>query len=1171
MLRALGGGSVTAMRSEIKAGTPGMARCPGCGALSWPDSRGFCPACGAWLAGPQAAELRWIAAQLARLDEARRWLVARRATLLAELTPEQRPGATGLPGDQAGLRADQTDVGADAAVTPKRPGAGRRVGSRPELSRAAAANLLLAAGGVLVVFAAAAFTAANWSVISAGGRAAILFAMALFALAAPWPLTRRGLTATAESVAAIGLALTAAATYLVLLQVPAGPVGGLGLASAACAVLAVAWGAYGVVGPPRGPMLAAIALAQFPVPLAAAAVARSAPAVALALVLTAAADLVGATWAGRKTLHAVQTAAQATRVSAAATWLCGVLLANAVIVGDLAPRQPFLLSAAFAAAAVTAFFGATVIRARPLAGWVTAASGALAAIALALPAAAASAVGWRIGAFAVAGAAVAGAAGCWAPYRTRKPGRARQVAAGGTSVFAIAGLLALPAGLYGLVYPLGRLSQIWPTPRVFPHAGLAPASAWHVAPATAGVLALAALAFWWMSAPNWSWLRAAAPACAGLAAGSLAVAAGVTGLAALITMTGMAALLLGAGSLVEDRVAAGAASVTGLVVAGSAALWTLTGLTFTFAGWSPSGPAVTIAELSVLAVCLAGAGVMARSVLPAILTAAAAVAVLAGLACAVMLSRGLPAREAAFAVLAVAAGAAGTATLLRRARPVQALTVDLCAGALAVLAAAMAAQRTDTFSLLTMATAAIASTTAWMRAGLRRTIALAVAGLATVTAIGSQARPLVLAASLPYHRSFRPWHAQPGGLGWPALGWPGLPLAMMVLAVCAATAVAAAGAWRGSRGSLDALALAMPVVAAPAAGAAAGLGYARTAGLLLAFTLALTGWAAAGRSLAPAGAALAAAPLTLVWAVAAPPPTLLVLGCLTAAYAACAWRARLPGVRIGAASLAVISGGALAGCSALAAGLPGWQAGLAVLGSAATAQLIAALPANRRTGTAAAVRAWAVELSGWLTAATGVAISLGRPQHASIALAVAGGLCLGVAARPSRRALLWAGLALAEAALCVWLAVLGVHAPEPYTVPAAAILIAFGRHHWRGSPGSGSWASYGPGLALLLLPSLTVAWQEDGWLRPLLLGVAAAMVTLAGGRARLRAPLLLGAAVMVLDAGHELAPAISQLVGMLPRWVPIAVIGVVLLGVGSTYEARLRDLNTLRRAVARLR
>jgi hypothetical protein len=122
----------------------------------------------------------------------------------------------------------------------------------------------------------------------------------------------------------------------------------------------------------------------------------------------------------------------------------------------------------------------------------------------------------------------------------------------------------------------------------------------------------------------------------------------------------------------------------------------------------------------------------------------------------------------------------------------------------------------------------------------------------------------------------------------------------------------------------------------------------------------------------------------------------------------------------------------------------------------------------------------------------------------------------------------------------------------------------------RSSPGSGSWARYGPGLAVALLPSLAAAWQGNGWIRPAVLCGAAAVVSLAGVRSRLQAPLLLGAAVAVMAAAREIAPGLARLAGTLPAWVPIAVIGIILLAAGATYEARLRDLRRLRAAVSRL-
>jgi hypothetical protein len=98
-----------------------------------------------------------------------------------------------------------------------------------------------------------------------------------------------------------------------------------------------------------------------------------------------------------------------------------------------------------------------------------------------------------------------------------------------------------------------------------------------------------------------------------------------------------------------------------------------------------------------------------------------------------------------------------------------------------------------------------------------------------------------------------------------------------------------------------------------------------------------------------------------------------------------------------------------------------------------------------------------------------------------------------------------------------------------------------------------------------------VSLPDHGWVRPLLLGMAAAAITLAGARARLQAPLAMGAAVAVLDAGHELASPISHLAGLVPGWVPIAVSGAVLFSIGATYEARLRNLRALQKAFASLR
>lgn len=63
----------------------------------------------------------------------------------------------------------------------------------------------------------------------------------------------------------------------------------------------------------------------------------------------------------------------------------------------------------------------------------------------------------------------------------------------------------------------------------------------------------------------------------------------------------------------------------------------------------------------------------------------------------------------------------------------------------------------------------------------------------------------------------------------------------------------------------------------------------------------------------------------------------------------------------------------------------------------------------------------------------------------------------------------------------------------------------------------------------------------------------------------------MGGVTVAIVAVRELAPWIADLMGAVPRWVPMALGGLLLLVVGATYEARKRDVRRLRDAVARLR
>ncbi|MFM9367717.1 SCO7613 C-terminal domain-containing membrane protein [Streptomyces sp. Da 82-17] len=211
-----------------------------------------------------------------------------------------------------------------------------------------------------------------------------------------------------------------------------------------------------------------------------------------------------------------------------------------------------------------------------------------------------------------------------------------------------------------------------------------------------------------------------------------------------------------------------------------------------------------------------------------------------------------------------------------------------------------------------------------------------------------------------------------------------------------------------------------------------------------------------------------------------------------------------------------------------------------------------------------------LEISGAVAAGLAVALSTGHAPSLALTLALSGVIATATALRPDRRPVSYAAGALFAAACWVRLAAWDVTAPEAYTLPVTLPALVLGHLRRRRDPEASSWPAYGPGLAATLLPSLVAAWSDPHWLRPLLLGTAALALTLLGAHHRLQAPLALGGTVLALVATHELAPYVVQVVGALPRWLPPALAGLLLLGVGATYEQRLRDARRLRDALGRM-
>ncbi|MFJ8108571.1 SCO7613 C-terminal domain-containing membrane protein [Streptomyces sp. NPDC096132] len=380
---------------------------------------------------------------------------------------------------------------------------------------------------------------------------------------------------------------------------------------------------------------------------------------------------------------------------------------------------------------------------------------------------------------------------------------------------------------------------------------------------------------------------------------------------------------------------------------------------------------------------------------------------------------------------------------------------------------------------------------------------------------------------------------------WP----PHAVTAPLVLATVAAVLAVRFGKWRPH---------ALPLAWAAVVVLPAALELPYTVGLLVhgLAVLALLGFAARTATALALGTSLSLAFLSL----AAEPATLTVLAALTAVCVVAARRGRLAPV---CAAAAVGYATALACAVGASAGWRPEHIALLVLVVPAAAALVAPRVGDSTT-------TLAVESAGAVAGLAAVGLAVLDLPVLALVLSLCGVIAAGTAVRPDRRRVGIAAAVLFVLAAWVRLAAWRVGLPEAYTLPVTVPALLVGALRRRRDPGASSWTAYGPGLAATLLPSLAAAWGDPEWTRPLLLGAAALLLTLLGARHRLRAPLVLGGSVLVLDALHELAPYLVQVADALPRWVPPALAGLLLLALGATYEQRLRDVRKVREVLGRM-
>jgi len=148
----------------------------------------------------------------------------------------------------------------------------------------------------------------------------------------------------------------------------------------------------------------------------------------------------------------------------------------------------------------------------------------------------------------------------------------------------------------------------------------------------------------------------------------------------------------------------------------------------------------------------------------------------------------------------------------------------------------------------------------------------------------------------------------------------------------------------------------------------------------------------------------------------------------------------------------------------------------------------------------------------------------------------------------------WAGPGLLGIAYIVRLAESRVDVIEAYTAPFAVVLLGVGLWAMRRQD-LGTARALGPGVTLALLPSLPQALDEPTSLRALLLGLVAVAFLAIGLMRRWRAPFVGGTTVTLLVVIANIGPWAMAV----PRWLLIAVLGAVAIGIGATWESRVRN------------
>jgi hypothetical protein len=172
---------------------------------------------------------------------------------------------------------------------------------------------------------------------------------------------------------------------------------------------------------------------------------------------------------------------------------------------------------------------------------------------------------------------------------------------------------------------------------------------------------------------------------------------------------------------------------------------------------------------------------------------------------------------------------------------------------------------------------------------------------------------------------------------------------------------------------------------------------------------------------------------------------------------------------------------------------------------------------------------------------------------------------------PFTRLVGWVAIGFAALAAVIGLSLDRLDPVEFASVPIGIALLAGGLLVMARDASARSWPNLGPGVTVLLLPSIVATFTENEVWRLFAIGVVGIAVVLIGAVRRLQAPLILGAVFVLVHAIHTFSPQIRALYEFTPWWVWLIVGGLIILVVAIRLERSIRDLKTFAVRVGSLR